>query len=259
MLGLDGFADTFGWVALAGAGLSLGAGGFTKGVVGFALPLVALSLMASFLPYEVALALLILPTLASNALQALRNGIGAALASLRRYWRLMSVTCTVIALSAQLVLALPDRFFFALLGATITLFGLSQSFGWQPRLPDRHAERVEVGVGLVAGFFGGISGVWGPPVVMYLIARQVPKAEMVRVQAIAFGLGSVVLTLAHGRSGVLNAVTLPASAWMVLPTMAAMVLGYAVQDRLDQELFRKVTLWVLVLAGLNLLRRAFLG
>ena len=54
----------------------------------------------------------------------------------------------------------------------------------------------------------------------------------------------------------LNPVTLPASAWLVLPTMGAMFLGYRVQDRLDQEVFRRVTLAVLVLSGLNLLRRA---
>ncbi|WP_424932835.1 sulfite exporter TauE/SafE family protein [Amaricoccus macauensis] len=259
MLGLDGFLEAFGVTALIGAAFSLGAGGFTKGVVGFALPLVALSAMASFLPYETALALLILPTLVSNVLQALRNGLDAAMTSLRRYWRLVLFTCIMIAVSAQLVVALPDAFFFALLGITITLFGLSQSFGWQPRLPDHHLERVETGVGLVAGFFGGISGVWGPPVVMYLIARHIPKAEMVRVQALVYGVGSVILTLAHSKSGVLNNVTLPVSFWLILPTMAAMFLGYKVQDRLDQAVFRKVTLWVLVAAGLNLLRRAAFG
>ena len=48
--------------------------------------------------------------------------------------------------------------------------------------------------------------------------------------------------------------TLPVSAWMVLPTMAAMFVGYRVHDRLDQEVFRQATLAVLVLTGLNLLR-----
>lgn len=145
MLGLDGFLEAFGVTALIGAAFSLGAGGFTKGVVGFALPLVALSAMASFLPYETALALLILPTLVSNVLQALRNGLDAAMTSLRRYWRLVLFTCIMIAVSAQLVVALPDAFFFALLGVTITLLrpvavlwlatkiaGITTWSGWKP-------------------------------------------------------------------------------------------------------------------------------
>jgi uncharacterized membrane protein YfcA len=118
---------------------------------------------------------------------------------------------------------------------------------------------VETLVAVTGGFYGGLSGIWGPPIVLYLLALGVPKAEMVRVQALSFLLGSLVLVGAHLRSGVLDAVTLPASAWLVLPTMGAMFLGYRVQDRLDQEVFRKVTLAVLVLTGLNLLRRAFAG
>ena len=91
---------------------------------------------------------------------------------------------------------------------------------------------------------------------MYLIANDLPKIELVRAQSLSFLLGSIVLTLAHLRSGVLDAITLPASAWMVVPTMLAMFAGYQVHDRLDAVWFRKLTLVVLVVSGLNLVRRA---
>jgi uncharacterized membrane protein YfcA len=81
---------------------------------------------------------------------------------------------------------------------------------------------------------------------------------MVRAQAVVFLVGAVTLLAAHSASGVFDAATAPMSAWLVAPTLLAMLAGYAVQDRLDQERFRRVTLAVLVLAGLNLLRRAFL-
>lgn len=255
-MGVDGFLAAYGPAAAAGAALSLAAGGFAKGVVGFALPLVALSAMGSFLPLQAALALLIAPTLVSNVFQALRNGAGAAWTSLVTYWRLNLVLVVAIAASAQLVATLPERLLFGLLGGAIALFGLSQLAGWRPTFPARRRGAVEVGVGLVGGFFGGIGGVWGPPVVLYLLAAGVPRVEMVRAQALCFLAGSVVLVAAHLRSGVLNPVTAPMSAWLVLPTVAAMFAGYLVQDRLDQERFRRITLAVLVVAGLNLVRRA---
>jgi uncharacterized membrane protein YfcA len=257
MAGLQGFLAEFGPWAMLGAALAMAAGGFAKGVVGFALPLIALSILGSFLPYKTAVALLIVPILVSNLVQSLRNGVGAARDSLVRYGLLNLVLVVTIALAAQLVVALPDRLLFGLLGLAITAFGASQLAGWRPRFPAHHRRLVEAGVGLVAGFFGGISGIWGPPVVLYLLATEVPKVEMVRVQSLSFLLGSLVLLGAHIRSGVLDATTLPTSAWLVLPTMAAMVAGYRVQDRLDQDLFRKLTLAVLILSGLNLLRRAF--
>lgn len=259
MVGLEGFVAAYGPIALAGAVFANAVGGFTKGIVGFALPLIALSGMGSFLPYETAVALLIMPTLFANLVQALRNGLAAALGSLAKYWRLNLILCATIGFSAQLVVLLPEDVLFGLLGVSITAFGVSQLAGWRPEFPQGHRRLIEAAVALVSGFFGGISGVWGPPLVMYLLTAGVPKVEMVRVQSISFLLGSLVLIAAHLRSGVLNSVTLPASAWLALPAMAAMFLGYRVQDRLDQELFRKATLAVLSLAGLNLLRRAILG
>ena len=259
MPGLDAFLTEYGLLAAVGATLALAAGGFAKGVVGFALPLIAVGIAGSFVPYQVAVALLIVPMLASNLVQALRNGIGPALGSLRDFWWLNLVLVVMIALSAQLVLALPDRALFGILGVTVSAFGASQLAGWRPRFPMRHRRRVETGVAVVGGFFGGLSGIWGPPIVMYLVAAGLPKAEMLRAQSLSFLLGSLVLFGAHLHSGVLNAVTLPASAWLTLPTMAAMVAGYRVQDRLDQDRFRTVTLAVLVLTGLNLVRRALTG
>ena len=44
-----------------------------------------------------------------------------------------------------------------------------------------------------------------------------------------------------------------------MPAVAGMLAGQALQDRLDQDRFRRLTLFVLVLAGLNLLRRGLFG
>ena len=256
MTGLDPFLAAHGTVATVGAAFAFAAGGFAKGVVGFALPLIAVSIVGSFVPYEVAVALLVVPTLVSNISQTLRQGLPAAVETLRDFWWMNLVLVVMIALSAQLVVALPDRLLFGILGLAVCGFGVTQLAGLRLHFRPEHRRRVETAVAAVGGFFGGISGVWGPPIVMYLLAAGLPKAEMIRAQSLSFLLGSLVLLLAHLRSGVLNPVTLPASAWMVLPTMVAMFVGYRVHDRLDQRRFQKLTLVVLVVSGLNLVRRA---
>lgn len=258
-MAFEPFLSAFGPAAALGAAFALTLGGLAKGIVGFALPLIALSGMGLFLPYEVAVALLIFPTLVSNLFQGLRNGIGEAWDSLVKFWRLNAILVVMIALSAQLVVVLPEEVLFGLLGVSITIFGLSQLAGWRPTLPAEGRRRWEVGAALVGGFFGGLSGIWGPPVVMYLLAADLPKIEMVRVQALCFLTGSFVMVAAHLASGVLNPVTAPIGLALVVPTLAAMFIGYMIQDRLDQALFRRITLGVLVVAGLNLLRRALAG
>jgi uncharacterized membrane protein YfcA len=255
----DAFLTEHGVTGALAALLALLAGGFAKGVVGFALPLVALSGMGIFLPYETALALLIFPTLVSNALQATRNGLVAAWESAVKFWRLLVILVVMIGFSAQLVVVLSDAVLFTLLGGFITIFGILQLVGWQPHLGQRGRRAAEVGAATLGGFFGGISGIWGPPVILYLLAAAVEKVEMVRVQALAFLAGSLVLVAAHVASGVINPVTAPMGLALVVPTVLAMFLGYLIQDRLDQVLFRRITLIVLVVAGVNLLRRGLLG
>ena len=47
----------------------------------------------------------------------------------------------------------------------------------------------------------------------------------------------------------LNAQTLPLSALMVIPALAGMQLGFALQDRMDVTQFRRWTLILLVIGG----------
>ena len=73
----------------------------------------------------------------------------------------------------------------------------------------------------------------------------------------AYGLGAVALVAAHTLSGVLNAQTVKFSALMLVPALLGMWVGMRIHDRIDQTTFRRITLWVLLIAALNLLRRAF--
>lgn len=230
--------------------------GMVKGMVGFAMPMIMISALGSFLTAEMALAYLIVPTLVANLQQALRQGLGPALGVWKDYWRFILTVVVFLAFSAQLVTRIPQSFIFGVLGVPIFLFAVVQLAGQPLKFEIRHKRRWEVGLGSVGGFLGGLSGVWGPPLVAYLLSTGVEKRESVRVQGVVYMIGSVSLFLAHLNSGVLNARTLPPSVLMVVPATLGMWLGFVLQDRLDQGAFRRWTLVVLAVAGLNLLRRA---
>jgi len=120
------------------------------------------------------------------------------------------------------------------------------------------SRRSEAAVGGIAGLIGGVSGVWGPPTVIYLTALGTERTEQIRVQGVIYGLGAVALLLAHAGSGVMRAETAPFSLALVVPAVAGMWIGGQLHDRIDQVLFRRATLVVLLIAGLNLLRRGLL-
>lgn len=231
-------------------------GGYVKGAVGFALPLIAVTGAASFLSAETAVAMAILPVLVTNLWQALRQGLAPLLETARRFWLLNLMLVGVLWFSAGLLPGLDDRVFFAILGVMVGSFALIQLIGWNPELSARHERPASVGAGAVAGFFGGLSGIWGPPVVLFLVALRIPKVEQIRATGLAFLCGSLMLAPAHMSTGVLNAESAQLSAAALLPTLVGMWLGQKTQDRLDPVRFRRLTLIVLVAASLNLLRRA---
>lgn len=249
-------ADPQLWVVASAAAVML-AGGFVKGAVGFALPMVALSGLGMFLTAQEAIALMVLPSAISNLWQIFRQGRAAAWETFARFWKLNLAMAVMLAFSAQLVPRIDSDSLFVIVGATVTLAALVQLFGLGPaaREDARRRGPLETGIGLFAGAIGGVTGVWGPPVLFYLIALGTEKRAQVRMLGVNFGIGWTVLTLAHLKSGVLNAATLPLSAAMLLPVVAGLALGMGLQDRMDPARFRRITLVVLCAAGLNLLRR----
>ncbi len=254
----DSFALMPLWAFAAACGVTLAAG-FVKGATGFAMPLIMISAMPLFMDPLVAVAGIILPVVMSNALQAFRFGRAEALAAAREYWRYILIVCVTIVIVAQFIAFVPTRTFYLILGVPVVVLSLVQLFGVRFRVPENRRRLAEWGVGLIAGGLGGLTGTWGPPTLLYLIALETPKAKQILVQGVVYGVGSISLFAGHVQSGVLNATTAPFSAALLVPAFLGMQLGFRLSDRLDPERFRKVTLIILTIAGANLVRRGLVG
>jgi uncharacterized membrane protein YfcA len=233
--------------------------GVVKGAVGFALPLVMISGLSSFLDPKLALAGILVSVLATNGLQVLRQGGTAAREAVRLHWRYLLILSAAIFVTAQLVVAIPTDAFYLILGVPTVALSLVQLLGLRLRIPEGRRTAAEWVVGFLSGLLGGLAGTWGPTTVLYLLAIDTPKARQMVVQGVIYGLGSVVLVAAHLRSGILNGETVWFSAALLGPALAGMWVGFRIQDRMDQALFRRATLVVLTVAGLNLIRKGLLG
>ena len=233
--------------------------GVIKGVVGFAMPMVMISGLGSIMAPDLALAALIVPTLVTNLWQALRQGPAEAWRSMKRF-RVFLICGGVMMLSAaQLVPVLPAYALYLVIGVPVTIYAALSLAGRAIELPPNPSTRMEAGIGATTGVLGGLSGVWGPTTVAMLTAQGTEKREQMRVQGVIYGLGAVMLMIGHLGSGVLRLQTLPLSLAMVPPALLGIWCGFAVQDRIDQRVFRKITLIVLLVGGANLLRRGIVA
>lgn len=240
---------------LAAAAITVFAG-FVKGVVGFAMPILMIGGFGALMPMDLALSCLILPTLVSNAWQASRRGVAGLGQSLRTFRIFLLSGAVMLLISAQLFRVVPDHAMFLFIGVFIGVFAVSELMGLKPRAAETSPGLTQVFFGALAGVMGGTSGIWGPPAIAMLTIRNTPKHEQVRLLGLFFFVGSALLLVAHVLSGVLTPARILLSALMVLPALIGQRLGMAVMDRIDQAMFRRATLVVLLLSGLNLLRRA---
>ena len=125
--------------------------GVMKGLVGFAMPMILISGLGLILPPEIALAGLILPTLATNAMQALAQGWRAAAESIQRFRVFLIVGGLVLVGSAQLVGVVPQHVLLLGIGVPVTLFAVLLLSGVRFRLA-RRSPRIEAAVAAFAGF-----------------------------------------------------------------------------------------------------------
>ena len=97
-------------------------GGWVKGIVGFAMPMILVSGLSMFLPPDLAIAGLILPTLVTNGVQALREGLPAAVSSVRQFRVFLIVGLVFLLAGAQLVSLVPARTFLLMIGIPVSFF-----------------------------------------------------------------------------------------------------------------------------------------
>jgi len=233
--------------------------GVVKGGVGFGMPMIMMSGISTFYDPKVALAALILPALLSNGLQTFRRGAGQAVKVVWNFRVYISVVLVLMVVAAQFTPRISQSLFLLIVGIPVVLLSLIQIFGWRPVIDPAKRIFVELPVGIIAGITGGLAGMWGPPTTLFLTAIKTPKGDQLQIQGVIYGIGSIFLFLAHLRSGILTTQTFLLSVLVCIPAFTGLIIGFWLHDRMDQDRFRTATLVVLLVAGLNLIRRGLMG
>jgi hypothetical protein len=109
----------------------------------------------------------------------------------------------------------------------------------------------------VGGVLGGMSSLFGPLLILYLVALRLPKDVFVAAVALLFLTGSLPLFLGLVAHGILSPQQIVLSSLSSLPVIAGLVIGRRLRRHVPQALFEKALFVVLIVIGLNLARRAF--
>ena len=238
---------------LAAVAAAFFCGGLVKGVVGMGLPLTSIALMTTVLDLRLAVPLLVVPILATNAMQAFRGGHFQEL--VRGYW-LMLVTATVgVWAGAAMLYRIELSYLLITLGMVVATYSLINLSALRLSVSENSTPVLSPIVGFLSGILAGTTGSIGIPVAIYFQALGMAKDVFVQAVGVQFLFTGSIMAMALVYEGGLNAETLPISTLAMIPAFLGMTAGKWVRDNVSEDRFR-TWLWVfMIVIGLNLVRK----
>lgn len=220
---------------------------FVQSVSGFGLGLVAMPFLIRLLGPREAAPLVSLV------------GMAAGFVMLARYhadfhwgtaWRLALPCLVGIPLGVYGLRALDERFIMIGLGVVVTGYGLYGLIGWQ--VPSLRHQAWAVGLGLLAGLLSGAYNIGGPPLIIYGHANHWKPFEFKGNLQLIFMLMGFMTIGSHAASG-----NFTPAIWndflLCLPALVlAFVAGFSLDRVIDQVLFQRILLGLLIILGIVL-------
>ena len=229
--------------------------GTIKGTIGIGMPTAAIGILSQVIEPKTAIALVVLPTFASNAWQMIRSG--DILRACQDYWIFIVVMMTVLLATTFVTGVVSQETLLLIIGFVVVAFSLTSLFFSPPRLPEQFDKHAQFTLGAVAGVLGGLTAVWAAPIVIYLVSRRTEKDEFIRATGLLITFGSLPLMFGFWKNGLFNGETAPLSAFLIIPALLGFRLGEAIRARLPVDGFATSVQVVFLLMGLNIIRRAF--
>ena len=227
--------------------------GIIKGVVGFGMPLFAITVLAASMPLTTAIAANIAPSFITNIVQAFRGPHLGAL--FKRLWPFLvpaiGLIWVGIAIQARVDPALPGF----LLGLLAMGFAAISFSPFKPRLSARLEKPVGFAVGLVNGVVTGITGIFILPGGLYLQALNLKRDELVQALGLLFMLSTFTIGVLFAVKAILTPALTALSLLAVVPALIGQRIGERLRWRISEALFRTLFLSGLALIGLSLVIR----
>jgi hypothetical protein len=239
-------------LGLALVGLAMG--GWVKGLLGLGLPMASLPLLTHVVGLKGAVALLTVSIIGANIWQAFQGGRFPAM--LRRFWPVAAALAIGIWAGTWALSVIDQRVLYAVAGIAVFLSVVNAWARPAVAISPKLERWIGPLVGLIAGALGGVSALFGPPLIVFLVGLKLEKDDFVAAIAFLYLLGGIPLILALVVRGIMGMEELALSALALLPVTAGMLFGQRLRQRLDGPLFAKLILGFLVLLAASLIAKA---
>ena len=229
--------------------LAVLAGGLVKGTLGFGMPMVALPIIAFIIPPTTAMILLCAPIFLTNFLQIkFKEGVS----SYRFLPMFLSLVVGLI-IGARLILEININTITQIIAVSIIFAALVNCFGFKINNINQNYEKIITTIiGFGSGILGGLSTFYGPPMLAYLVAVDLPKEKFVRTVSTMYFIGSFPLYGSLIYYGFATKEDLIFSLILIIQAFISQQIGTKIRDKINHKQFRNLVLSTLIILGISL-------
>jgi uncharacterized membrane protein YfcA len=229
--------------------------GTVKGVVGFGLPLVSITLLTPLYGLVDAIGLMLIPAIVTNFWQAISGGRFIAL--WRRLWLLLVPGALFTWLTANVLVQISPRWPTVLLGVVVLVYSGTGLWSWEPPEPGHREKWLSPVAGMMTGVFSGLTGVLVFPLTGYLHALRLDRQTLFQAMGIYLLLANLALASVFGWQGLFPKAIVSLAVTGVAAGLVGMLLGQVIRKHLSESVFRQVFFVALGVLGVFVALRAY--
>ena len=225
-------------------------GAVIKGAVGIGMSMFSVPIIAFFLPPTTAMILLCVPVLITNILQMqIQKGIGS-----NRFLPMFIALVIGIIIGCNLILQIKLSTISQIIAVSIIFAAFVNLFGINLEYIKPNVERkVTIILGFFSGIIGGLSNMYSPYILAYLVSTNLKKESLIRTMATMYFIGSILIFPIWIYNGLGTNNDLIWSMFLVIPAIFGQKLGTMIRSKISNENFKKIILYTLMIIGVLLL------
>ncbi|MEL6289980.1 MAG: sulfite exporter TauE/SafE family protein [Pseudomonadota bacterium] len=228
--------------------------GFVKGATGLGFSSTCLPFLVLALGLERAMPLVLVSSIASNAMVHVQAG--AVRETVSRFWPMFLGLMPGLALGLWLLAHVNLVIAAGGLGVVLMVYGVWTLGHIDAQLPARLSYGLRVPVGVATGLVNGVTGSQIMPVLPFLLAQPLRREIFLQAINISFTLSSIVVAVGLWKIGFLTGELAFWSVAGTLPAALGVAAGTRVRNQLGSQAFRRAVLLTLIGLGALLVARA---
>lgn len=230
------------------------------GSIGFGFPMIATPLLALIMDIQSAIIITLVPTLLMNIVSIASEAnfkFNSFYDAFRRHYQLAVYALIGTAIGTLILIYSNSNVFKLLLAFAILVYLVSDYVKLNILWLKSYPQTAKLMFGLSAGLLGGLTNVMAPVLIIYSLALNRSKKEIIQSSNICFLFGKVAQIILFTFSSKFTSSELSISSLMFVVSAIAIALGIQIKKRIKVEIYIKLLKFLLLLLAIIILFQFF--